>query len=79
MDSPTIDIDQLIAAFLSGNCDPSGKSRLEQWISLSETNKEIFYDSVKIWENCQTPIPNSEIEHDRLRTEIQIFAHFNHQ
>jgi ferric-dicitrate binding protein FerR (iron transport regulator) len=79
MDSPTIDINQLIAAYLSGNCGSSGKSTLEQWISLSEKNKEVFDDSVKIWENCQTPLLKSEIEHDRLRTEVQIFAHLNHQ
>ncbi|GEM_PF-6810853 len=79
MDSPTIDIDQLIASFLSGNCNPSGKLELEQWVSLSEENKKVFDDSVKIWQNCQTPIFKSEMEHDKLRIEVQIFAQNSHQ
>lgn len=79
MDSPTVDIDQLIASVLSGNCNTSEKLALEQWIALSEENKKIFDDSVKIWQNCATPISKSEIEHHKLRIDLQIFAHYSHQ
>ena len=57
----------------------SGKLELEQWVSLSEENKKVFDDSVKIWQNCQTPIFKSEMEHDKLRIEVQIFAQNSHQ
>ena len=79
MDSPTIDIEQLIASFLSGNCNASGKLELDHWVALSEENKKVFDDSVKIWQNCRTPISKSEMEHDRLRIDVRIFAHQSHQ
>ena len=79
MDSPTLDIDQLIASFLSGNCTLSEKSELEHWVALSDENKKVFDDSVKIWQNCQAPIPKSEMEHDRLRIDVRIFAQNSHQ
>ena len=79
MDSPTLDIEQLIASFLSGNCTLSGKSELEQWVALSDKNKKVFDDSAKIWQNCQTPIPKSEMEHDRLRIDVLIFAQNSNQ
>ena len=48
--------DQLIASFLSGNSNPSEIESLEQWQNLSKENKEIFDESVIVWNSCRKPL-----------------------
>lgn len=74
MDHCSPDIDQLIAALLSGNCTPSEKEELQQWLNLSAENKKVYDDSVKVWANSPQQLTLSQIEQDKLLVQGQIIA-----
>ena len=79
MDRQPNDIEQQIAAYLSGNCSDDDIENLRKWLTLSEENKRIFDDSVWIWENCKPPMTKSEIERAKLRVALLIFSQNEHQ
>lgn len=74
MESSPINYDQLIASFLSGNSNPSEIEWLEQWQNLSEENKEIFDESVIVWNSCLKPLTKAEIAQDKLAVEERIIT-----
>ncbi len=74
MESHSTNYDQLIASILSGNSNPSEIEALEQWQNLSKENKEIFDDSVIVWNSCRKPLTKAEIARDKLHVEEQIIT-----
>ncbi len=74
MDHQALVNDQQIASFLSGNSTPSEIEELQQWQNLSAENKKSYDDSVKVWDNCSTPLTNSQIEQDKTLIQGRIIA-----
>ena len=54
--------DQLMAAYLSGNCHDSEKKEFERWLSLSEENQRLYNISKKIWDYCPKAISDPQLE-----------------
>lgn len=79
MESHSTSYDQLIASFLSGNSTPSEIESLEQWQNLSKENKEIFDDSVIVWNSCRKPLTKAEIARDKLDVEERIITNISLQ
>jgi len=75
MDYQTSDYDQQIAAFLSGNSNPSEIQALQLWRDLSAENNKVFEEAVRVWENCPKPLSKAEIEQDKMVVKGLIINH----
>jgi ferric-dicitrate binding protein FerR (iron transport regulator) len=75
MDYQASDYDQQIAAFLSGNSNPSEIQALQLCKDLSAENKKAFEEAVKVWENCPKPLSKAEIEQDKMAVKGLIITH----
>lgn len=74
MDHQVPDNDQQIASFLSGNSIPLENEELQNWQNLSAENKKSYDDSVKVWDNCPSPLTQLQIEQDKLLVQRRIIA-----
>lgn len=74
MDYQVTDVEQQIAAVLSGNSNNSQIEELQQWQNRSDENKKTFGDSEKVWDNCPYPLSKTEREQDKMLVQSQIIA-----
>jgi ferric-dicitrate binding protein FerR (iron transport regulator) len=74
MDQQLPDNDQQIASFLSGNSSSSEMEELQNWQTQSASNRNIFDNASRIWENAPLPLTKSVIEHDKITVKGQIIT-----
>ena len=65
-------IDLLIANNLTGEATTEEKDQLTNWIGQSPANQSLFNEYKRIFENCQSYFPATEISADREKVKDQI-------